>query len=136
MQEIMVRYSEAFKVQVVEELEQGKVMSILEAQRKYGIKGSSTIRGWLKKYGREHLLPRKVRIEMPDEQDQIKKLKKQIRDLKLALADAKVGEVLNQAYFEILCEQHGIKDIEGFKKKLDTQLSTELDPSSENDTNE
>jgi len=125
MQEIMVRYSEAFKFRVVQELEQGKLISILEAQRKYGIRGSSTVRGWLKEYGREQLLPKKVRIEMPDEQDQIKKLKKEIRDLKLALADAKVGEVLNRAFFEIACEDFGVHDIETYKKKLDTKLSIE-----------
>ena len=51
MQEIMVRYSEAFKLRVVRELEQGKLTSILEAQRRYGIRGSNTIRGWLKKFG-------------------------------------------------------------------------------------
>lgn len=136
MQETMVRYSEAFKLRVVQELEAGKFQSILEAQRRYGIKGSVTIRHWLKKYGREHLLPRKVRVEMPDEQDQIKKLKKQIRDLKLALADAEVGKVLNQAYLEILCEQFGIQDVEAFKKKLDIKLSTELDPAEDKDEDE
>jgi transposase len=116
MQEIMVRYSEAFKLRVVQKLEQGKLVSIIEAQRKYGIRGSSTIRGWLKKYGREQLLPKKVRVEMPNEQDQIQKLEKEIRDLKLALVHAKVEEVLNRAFFEIACEEFGVDDIERYKK--------------------
>jgi len=125
MQETVIRYSEAFKLKVVTELENGKLDSMEHARRKYGIKGSLTIRKWLKKYGREHLLPRQVRIEMPNEQDQIQKLKKEIRNLKLALADAKVGEVLNQAFFEIACEELGVHDIEAYKKKLDTRLSIE-----------
>ncbi len=125
MQETVIRYSEAFKLKVVTELENGKLDSMEHARRKYGIKGTLTIRGWLKKYGREHLLPRKVRIEMPNEQDRIKKLKQENHKLKLALADAKVGEVLNRAFFEIACEEFGVHDIEAYKKKLDTRLSIE-----------
>ncbi|NOZ13599.1 MAG: transposase [Acidobacteria bacterium] len=116
MQRTVISYSEAFKLKVVTELENGKLVSIKQAKQKYGIRGNQTIQNWLKKYGREHLLPRKVRIEVPDEQNQIKKLKKEIRNLKLALADAKVGEVLNRAFFEIACEEFGIYDIETYKK--------------------
>lgn len=127
MQATVIRYSETFKLKVVTELENGKLASIEHAKRKYGIKGTLTVKRWLKRYGRGHLLPRKVRIEMPDEQDAIRKLKKENRELKLALADAKVGEVLNRAYVEILCEDFGIQDIEAYKKKLDMQLSGEVE---------
>jgi len=118
MKKNVIRYSEAFKRQVVKEIEEGKFRTFKEAREKYGIKGCATIAHWLKKYGKEHLLPRKVRIEMPDEQNTIKQLKKRIKQLEKALADAQVGEVINQAYFEVLCEQVGITDIEGYKKKL------------------
>ena len=69
---------------------------------------------------------------MPNEQDQIKKLKQENHKLKLALADAKVGEVLNRAFFEIACEEFGVHDIETYKKKLDTRLSTEPGASRKN----
>ncbi|MDR2042017.1 MAG: helix-turn-helix domain-containing protein, partial [Tannerella sp.] len=48
------RYSICFKEQVIEEVSRGS--SISEVSRRYGIKGASTVQGWLKKYGREELL--------------------------------------------------------------------------------
>ena len=88
MKKNVIRYSEAFKRHVVKEIEEGKFNSLREAKEKYGVKGEVTINRWLKKYGKNHLLPRKVRIEMPDEQDTIKQLKKRIKQLEKALADA------------------------------------------------
>jgi len=106
-------------------LDTGRLKSISEAQEKYGINGNVTIHGWLKKYGRGDLLPRRVRIEMPDERDQIKKLNKRIRELEKALADSHVHQVIDQARFEVLCEEMGITDIEGYKKKLSKRLFNE-----------
>jgi len=100
------RYSEAFKCHVVKEFERGKFKSMAEARQKYG---------------KDLLLAKKVRIEMPKEQDQIKHLKARIKELEKALADTRVGEVINQAYFEIVCEEHGITDFEKYKKKLAKQ---------------
>ena len=37
MQETVVRYSESFKLRIVQELEEGKLRSINEAKKKYGI---------------------------------------------------------------------------------------------------
>jgi len=125
MDQVVYRYSEAFKMQVVRELDTGRLRSISEAQEKYGITGNVTIHGWLKKYGRRDLLPRRVRIEMPDERDQIKKLNKRIRELEKALADSHVHQVIDQARFEVLCEEMGITDIEGYKKKLSKRLFNE-----------
>ena len=104
MQEKTVRYSEAFKLQVIKELERGDFRSITEARQRYGISGGSTIHKWLKKYHRADILPKRVRIEMPNEQDQIKKLKKQVRNLEKALAETRVNEIINQAHFEVLGE--------------------------------
>lgn len=120
-----IRYSEAFKLQIIQELESGKLNCVHQAKERYGITGSATIPGWLKKYGRQDILPKRVRIEMPDEKDQIKKLKSRIRKLEKALADATVDGVIGQAYFEIVCEEAGIKDPEALKKKLDKQLLDE-----------
>ena len=89
------RYSEAFKRHVVSEIELGKFKSLKEARERFGIKGISTVSRWLKKYGKEDLLPKKVRIEMPKEQDEIKSLKRRIKELEKALSATRVGEVLN-----------------------------------------
>ena len=52
MGNVVYRYSEAFKHQVVRELESGSIPSITAAQKKYGITGTVTIKSWLKRYGR------------------------------------------------------------------------------------
>jgi len=43
-------YSLSFKLQLVEEIEQG-VLTKSQAKVKYGIQGDSTVTSWLKKYG-------------------------------------------------------------------------------------
>ena len=45
--------------------------------------------------------------------------------LESALADTKVKEVLNQAYFELICEEYGVEDTEKYKKKAEAKLSGE-----------
>ena len=55
------RYSHAFKQKVVSEIESGK-FTIAEARRIYDIKSPGTIPYWLKRYGKNHLLTRVVRI--------------------------------------------------------------------------
>ncbi len=54
---------------------------------------------------------------MPEEVDQIKKLKKRIKDLERALLNAQTDKVITESYFELLCEQKGITDVAGYKKK-------------------
>ena len=117
------RYSEAFKLKVVRELESGEVGSLEEARRRYGIGGGTTIQGWLRRLGKNELLGRVVRVETADEKSELKRLRKQVRDLEHALAQTRMKELINQAYFEIVCEDQGIKDVEGLKKKLDGELS-------------
>ncbi len=113
------RYSEAFKLQVVSELESGKLGSIGEANRRYGISGTRTVRGWIRKYGKEHLLPRMIRVETPNEKDRVKELQKENERLKRTLADTHMKAVLFESWFEIACEEFGVTDLEGFKKKLE-----------------
>ena len=122
MRERTIRYSEAFKLQIIKGIERGEYRSLKEVREKYGIGGGSTIHNWLKKYRRDDILPKKVRIEMPDEISRIEKLKKRNRELERALADAKIEEVLLKAYFEVVCEDAGIKDISAYKKKVEEEL--------------
>ncbi|MFP4026180.1 MAG: hypothetical protein ACLFWL_00125 [Candidatus Brocadiia bacterium] len=48
---------------VISELESGKLSSMAEARRNYGIGGGSTVANWLKKYGKNHLLGKVVKVE-------------------------------------------------------------------------
>ena len=117
MKREVVRYSEAFKLQVVSELESGKFKSIFEARNRYGIKGCCTVEGWLRKYGKNHLLNKVVRVESPKDRDELQKMKERIRELESALSDAHLDLRLERAWFELACEAGGIDDIDSFKKK-------------------
>ena len=116
--EPVVRYSEAFKLRVISDLESGKCRSIQDAREIYGIRGGSTIQGWLKKYSRNDLMNRMVRVETPEERDQIKALKQRIAELEKVLVETKMDDALHRAYFDILCREKGITDVDAYKKKL------------------
>lgn len=115
-QKIIYRYSTAFKRQVIEDIESGRFSSIGQVREHYGIKGMSTIPGWLKRFGRNELLHKVVRVEKPNEQDEIRKLKQQIRHLKEVLGDKEALYALEEEYLKIACEELGT-DVESFKKK-------------------
>jgi len=117
-----LRYSEAFKQQVISELESGKFSSISEANRVYGINGAETVTQWIRKYGREDLLPKKVKIETLKERDELKAARKRIRQLEAALADAHIDASLGDSYLKIACQRLGI-DAADFKKKNAITLS-------------
>ena len=51
-----IRYSEAFKLEVIDSLANCKYKTIADARRAFGITGCGTIERWLVKYGREELL--------------------------------------------------------------------------------
>lgn len=121
-QKITIRYSQAFKHQVVSEIEGGK-STISEVRQKYGIKGGATVQQWLKTMGKLPGLLKIVRVESPNEKDRIKELERQIRQLKEALADSQVEKHIADARFEIVCEQQGL-DPEDVKKKLQQKPSS------------
>lgn len=111
-----IRYSEAFKHQLISELETGKFRGPAAAARAYGIRGAATVVRWLRKYGRPDLVPRRVTITTMAEQDEKKALKKRVRELEKALADTHMKELLGEAYLEIACQRLGL-DVNEFKKK-------------------
>lgn len=112
----VIRYSEAFKQQVVSDVEGGRYGSPFEASRAYGITGSGTVRRWLREYGKSHLLSKVVRVEKQGEPGEIKRLKDRVRQLESALADSHMDWALEKSFFEILCERTNT-DVEAFKKK-------------------
>jgi transposase-like protein len=116
MKEVL-RYSEAFKLQVVREIEEGRHGNCNAAREAYGIGGAVTVQKWLIAYGKEHLLRRVIRVETTDERNELKRLKDRVRDLESALSDAHMDLRIERAYVELACEAGGIKDVEGFKKK-------------------
>jgi transposase-like protein len=97
----VIRYSISFKQKVVNEIEQ-EGLQISEANRRYGIGGAETINKWLKELGKQHLLNTVIRVETKDEKDRLLELEKEVKKLKLALADAYLSrdcaeEVIRQA---------------------------------------
>jgi transposase-like protein len=117
-----IRYSEAFKMQVVRELEEEDV-PFATLNRKYGIKGCDTIQTWARKYGNGSR-GKVIRVQKPEEIDEVKKLKERVRLLERALADANVDLAIERAYTEIACERAGIADVAEFKKKTAGPLGT------------
>jgi len=117
---INLRYSEAFKLKVVDEIERGK-LTISEASRLYEIKGSSTIYKWIRRYGRNHLISKTVRIEMKNEKDIIRAKEEKIRELEKALASTTVQNLCQKCYIESL--ESRISEEE--KKTLLSSLSPE-----------
>jgi len=114
----VIRYSISFKQKVVREIEQ-EGLSISTASRRYGIKGGETIQKWIRKFGKNHLLSKIVRIEMQGEKDRVKELEAEIKQLKLALADSTMeNHVLNTVIK--LVDEHYQTDV---KKNLGQQRS-------------
>ena len=109
---------------MVADLENGRFDSIEAARQHYGIGGGATIQKWLRRYGKNHLCGKVVRVEKSDEADRIRQLKRQIAQLQQALGRTQAENVLNAEYLKLACEELG-EDEEGFKKKSDGGRSTE-----------
>jgi transposase-like protein len=110
-----VRYSEAFKMQVVRELEAGGI-NFRRMMKKYGIRGDGTVQGWVGKYGNGSI-GKMIRVETPQEINELKRLKERVKRLESLLADANIDLALEKAYTQIACERAGIQDVGEFKKK-------------------
>ena len=115
-----VRYSEAFKAEVLNEIET-RGLTFAEARRKFQIPGVTTIPNWVRKSGRFGMLPKLVRVEKPNERNEAKALKEENRRLKAAIADLVLDRKIAESTLEVICEQQGW-DIEEVKKKVGFQL--------------
>ena len=121
MKEVL-RYSDAFKRNIVEKVAQGIYATLGEAQRKNGIRGHGTLVYWIKKYGREDILPKRIKVETMNEIDELKVLRKQNKDLKAALADAHMDWCISSALLDIACEEMGTT-AEALKKNTPLTLA-------------
>jgi transposase-like protein len=108
----------AFKMHVVSEIESGR-LSIEGARRKYGIRGSVTVPGWVRKLGKQHLLPKVVRVETPGERDQLKAQAKRIQELEAALSDAHIKLMAYESLINVAEKEYKL-DI---KKNFGTKRS-------------
>jgi transposase-like protein len=118
-----IRYSEAFKMQVVQELEAGGI-NVDQIRRKYGIGGCHSIRRWISRYGNGEL-GKVIRVQKPEERDEQTQLKRRIRALEEALADANIDLALERQYTRLACQRAGIQEVGEFKKKAAGQLDME-----------
>lgn len=110
----VIRYSKSFKMQLVREVEQGK-MCAAAVTRKYNIKGTGAVMRWVRQYG-SGKYGKVIRVEIGDEVDEKARLRMELRRVKESLADAHVDLALEQAFLEVACEQLN-ETLEGFKKK-------------------
>lgn len=120
-----IRYSTAFKLKVIAEIESGK-HTIAEVRRIYDINGTSTVQKWIQKYGKNHLLNKVVRIQMKDEKDKIKELQNQIKALQRALSQSQVDNLCWQSLVEVIEEKYGIDAKKNFGSKLPAELQDVL----------
>lgn len=117
-QKKIYNYSLAFKQKVVSEIENG-ALSMHQAKIKYDIKGGSTIHNWIKKFGKNHLLCKKIRIEMPDEIDKIQELQARIRELEKVVVQSQIDKLALETLFQLACTDLQT-NAESYKKKLDS----------------
>jgi transposase-like protein len=116
-----IRYSEAFKMAVVRELEE-QDLPFEHVRRKYGIRGCVTVQRWVRKYGNGSR-GKRIRVEKPEEINELARLRAELRKVKEALADAHVELALERAFTEVACERMGMDPVE-FKKKAAGKLRT------------
>ena len=116
-----IRYSQAFKLEVVRELEK-ELVPVDQVRRKYGI-GPGTIQGWIAKYGNGSR-GRIIRVETPKEINELKRLKERVKRLESVLADTNLDLALERQYTRLACERAGIQDVAEFKKKAAGQPPT------------
>ena len=112
-----IRYSLSFKLEVVRAIETGKFASCQEARLFYGINGHGTVNRWIDKYGRAKLQRKVIHVETPDERTEIARLKAEIAELKRSNLENRTRMLIQDAYFDIVCEQAGIRDSAAVKKK-------------------
>ena len=109
-----IRYSKAFKMQCVREVETVKSCAH-EVQRKYQIRGSTTVMRWVRQLGSGRY-GKIIRVEQAHEVNEAAQLRRELRRVKEALADTHMELVLEQAFLAVACEELD-QSLEAFKKK-------------------
>jgi transposase len=116
-QRLSRRYSNCFKLQVIEEIEK-RGLSIEACRRKYDIGGKETIQKWLRKFGKTHLINRGIRMEKKD-LEELKRLRAENRALKEAYAELALNHKCSEKVIEVADELFNLN----LKKKYEQELS-------------
>lgn len=125
-------YSVAYKMSVVEELENG-YLTLKEAERLYGL-SSSTVSDWIRKYGINERINRQVHIMTNQEGNALIQLRKENKMLRRAMEDSQIKTIIletlidlaNKEYDTDLKKNLNTAALEKVKEKLRLQ-ETELD---------
>jgi len=110
----VIRYSKAFKMQCVREVETGKSCAFT-VHRKYRIKGTATVMRWVRQFGGGQY-GKIIRVEKAHEVNEAGQLRSELRRVKEALADTHMELALEQAFLVVACEEMD-QSVEDFKKK-------------------
>ena len=113
---VIRRYSESFKLKILDELTSGK-LNKYQLGKLYGI-APSTINEWIKKYNRKDLMNTRVTVNTKDEITRIKGLQKEIEQLKKLLLKKDMDQLVDDAYLEVAAQKLGYKSVLELKKKL------------------
>ena len=101
-----IRYREAFKLKVMEELRDAKWKSVKEAAAAYGI-AEMSVYNWMRKLGFEHLKGRLVYVKTRTEADRIKEREAEVKQLRMALADEVLDHKIDEAALRLMCTRAG-----------------------------
>lgn len=115
------RYSVAFKMQVVEEVENG-LISAEGARRLYNIAGKETVALWVEKYGINNRINKAVYVMTKDEELELIRLRKENKRLQQALDDSHIRVLAWESLVEVAEEDLHLN----LKKKFGSELAKRL----------
>ena len=116
---VIRRYSEPFKLKILDEITTGK-LNKNQLGKLYGI-APTTINEWIRKYNRKDLMNTRIKVETKDEITRIKALQKEIKQLKQLLLKKDLDALVLDSYLEVAAEDLGYKSVAELKKKLSTK---------------
>jgi len=102
------RYSEAFKRQIVRDLERGKITPS-EVAKRYSVTGGATIESWLRKYGTGRVAGKGAKNPKTVESRKLLVLERQKRELEQAVARLTVEKVALESLVEEAQAHFGVE---------------------------
>jgi len=107
--DMCTRFTEAFKLHVVGEVETGRI-SQSEANRRYGILGHSTILKWCRKYGklRVHRGTRRGTMRVDEKEIDLLRLQNENKALRQELEDVRFKNVVLETLVDVAERELGI----------------------------
>jgi len=106
VKKVYKRYSEAFRIQVVREYEQGGY-SLNALHKRYGM-SIPTLTKWIQKYSTQGLRYELMKIQTPAEQDRLKELEAENSRLKQLVADLHLDKAMLESTITVIEREYGI----------------------------